>query len=134
MVHRGSRSFSTEVPVGCIYRDTPGTTANWERVPLVERVPGSDLAVGSLGRALARDVLLEYSPVGSSLCTERRVGVQPLCVTCVGERRSCIVRARHPYGHSGARFSKADLISWGSIELHDAHPCHVHREGVHAFA
>ena len=31
-------------------------------------------------------------------------------------------------------FSKADIISWGSIELHDAHPCHVHREGVHAFA
>ena len=31
-------------------------------------------------------------------------------------------------------FSEADLISWGSIELRGAHPCHVHREGAHALA
>ena len=31
-------------------------------------------------------------------------------------------------------WSEADLISWGSIELLDAHPRHTHREDAQALA
>ena len=31
-------------------------------------------------------------------------------------------------------WSEADLFSWESIELRDAHPWHAHRAGAHALA
>ena len=45
--------------------------------------------------------------VGPSLSSDAGFGVQPLCVSCLVERGSCIVTAWHPYGHSGARLERS---------------------------